>query len=290
MRVMIRIKRTFNLILTLALWLVAAQGAWAVTEEVTETWTMNGSACSILGSTLSNGSGNRIVLSNGGGWLNNGTQTMIDVNQALILTNQYNMEASFPDIEGTVTQVEFHNICLYCLTSYSMYVGKSMSNLLSISPGVTAFSSWDNAGQFKDVTYTGTMDVSSSAPLKLLFGASSVPPSEILLFDSGYIKVTYQREVAADPQHTFTYNVSGNTLTATCVNNSAGHECTLTNHQATLTLTAHDNTIESFPSDYPSLNLLEFNTQTGLGATAGTITYTNKATGNSQTGMIFETG
>ena len=294
MRSMIRIKRTFNLILTLAAMLTMAQGAWAVTEEVTETWTMNGSACSISGSTLSNGSGNRIVLSNGGGWLNNGTQTILDVNQALILTNQYSMEASFPDIEGTVTKVEFHNICLYCPTSYSMYVGKDMSNLLSISPGVTAFSSWDNAGQFKDVTYTGTLDVSSSAPLKLLFGASSVPPLEMLLFDSGYIKVTYQREVAADPQHTFSFpnpsSFSGNTLTATCVNNSAGHECTLTNHQATLTLTAHDNTIESFPLDYPSLNLLEFNTQTGLGATAGTITYTNKTTGNSQTGMIFETG
>ena len=290
MRSMIRIKRTFNLILTLAVMLTMAQTAWAVTEEVTETWTMNGSACSISGSTLSNGSGNRIVLSNGGGWLNNGSQTFLDTNQALILTNQYSMEASFPDIEGTVTKVEFHNICLFCPTSYSMYVGKDMSNLLSISPGVTAFSSWDNAGQFKDVTYTGTLDVSSSAPLKLLFGASSVPPLEMLLFESGYIKVTYQREVAADPQHTFTFNVSGNTLTATCVNNSAGHECTLTNHQATLTLTAHDNTIESFPLDYPSLNLLEFNTQTGLGATAGTITYTNKTTGNSQTGMIFETG
>ena len=278
----------------LVMLLMMAQTAWAVTEEVTETWTMNGSACSISGSTLSNGSGNRIVLSNGGGWLNNGTQTILDVNQALILTNQYSMEASFPDIKGTVTKVEFHNICLYCPTSYSMYVGKDMSNLLSISPGVTAFSSWDNAGQFKDVTYTGTLDVSSSAPLKLLFGASSVPPLEMLLFDSGYIKVTYQREVAADPQHTFSFpnpsSFSGNTLTATCVNNSAGHECTLTNHQATLTLTAHDNTIESFPLDYPSLNLLEFNTQTGLGATAGTITYTNKTTGNNQTGMIFETG
>ena len=205
--------------------LLLSTGAWAVTEEVTETWTMNGSACSISGSTLSNGSGNRIVLSNGGGWLNNGTQTILDVNQALILTNQYSMEASFPDIEGTVTKVEFHNICLYCPTSYSMYVGKDMSNLLSISPGVTAFSSWDDAGQFKDVTYTGTLDVSSSAPLKLLFGASSVPPLEILLFDSGYIKVTYQREVAADPQHTFSFpnpsSFSGNTLTATCVNYSA---------------------------------------------------------------------
>jgi len=127
-------KLSFNLILSLVLWLTMAQTAWAVTEEVTETWTMNGSACSISGSTLSNGSGKRIVLSNGGGWLNIGTRTILDVNQALILTDQYSMEASFPDIEGTVTKVEFHNICLDCPTSYSMYVGKDMSNLLSISP------------------------------------------------------------------------------------------------------------------------------------------------------------
>ena len=296
MRSMIRIKRTFNLILTLAVMLTMAQTAWAVTEEVTETWTMNGSASSISGSTLSNGLGNRIVLSNGGGWLNNGTQTILDVNQALILTDQYSMEASFPDIEGTVTKVEFHNICLFCPPSYSysMYVGKSMSSLLNISSGVTAFTSWNSASQFKDVTYTGTLDVSSSAPLKLLFGASSVPPYEMLMFNSGYIKVTYQREVATDPQHTFSFpnpsSFSGNTLTVTCTNSGVGHECTLTNHQATLTLTAHDNTIESFPMDYPSLNLLDFNTQTGLGATAGTITYTNKTTGVTKTGMIFETG
>ena len=289
-------KLSFHLILTLAAMLTMAQTAWAVTEEVTETWTMNGSASSISGSTLSNGLGNRIVLSNGGGWLNNGTQTILDVNQALILTDQYSMEASFPDIEGTVTKVEFHNICLFCPPSYSysMYVGKSMSSLLNISSGVTAFTSWNSASQFKDVTYTGTLDVSSSAPLKLLFGASSVPPYEMLMFNSGYIKVTYQREVAADPQHTFSFpnpsSFSGNTLTVTCTNSGVGHECTLTNHQATLTLTAHDNTIESFPMDYPSLNLLDFNTQTGLGATAGTITYTNKTTGVTKTGMIFETG
>ena len=289
-------KLSFHLILTLAAMLTMAQTAWAATEEVTETWTMNGSASSISGSTLSNGLGNRIVLSNGGGWLNNGTQTILDVNQALILTDQYSMEASFPDIEGTVTKVEFHNICLFCPPSYSysMYVGKSMSSLLNISSGVTAFTSWNSASQFKDVTYTGTLDVSSSAPLKLLFGASSVPPYEMLMFNSGYIKVTYQREVAADPQHTFSFpnpsSFSGNTLTVTCTNSGVGHECTLTNHQATLTLTAHDNTIESFPMDYPSLNLLDFNTQTGLGATAGTITYTNKTTGVTKTGMIFETG
>ena len=42
MRSMIRIKRTFNLILTLALWLVAAQGAWAVKVTKTETFYLDG--------------------------------------------------------------------------------------------------------------------------------------------------------------------------------------------------------------------------------------------------------
>lgn len=37
-------KITFNLILTLALWLVAAQGAWAATETRTVTFYMDGGA------------------------------------------------------------------------------------------------------------------------------------------------------------------------------------------------------------------------------------------------------
>ena len=46
MRIMIRIKQTFNLILTLALWLTMAQTAWATTTTVTRTvtWKMDGGA------------------------------------------------------------------------------------------------------------------------------------------------------------------------------------------------------------------------------------------------------
>lgn len=50
--------------------------AGTTTETITETWTMNGAACTISDNTLSNGSGNRIVLSNSGGWLNNGTRSL----------------------------------------------------------------------------------------------------------------------------------------------------------------------------------------------------------------------
>ena len=291
MEIMKRTKRTFNLILALALWLTMAQTAWAVTEEVTETWTMNGSACSISGSTLTNGAGNRMVLNNNMTWTQFSTYSSIDTSQKGLVTNSYNTEISFPDIEGTVTKVELKNFFLGDV-GLVLYAGTSMSSLFNKSTGGTAYPSWDDFSYSGDVTYTGTMDVTSSSPLKLMFRAASstIPDLQIFEFSKGYIKVTYEKEVAADPQHTFTFNVSGNTLTATCVNNSAGHECTLTNRQATLTLTAHDNTIESFSLDNPSLNLLDFNTLTGLGATAGSITYTNKTTGDSTTGMIFETG
>ena len=269
--------------------------AWAVTEEVTETWTMNGSACSISGSTLSNGAGNRMVLNNNMTWTQFSTYSSIDTSQKGLVTNSYNTEISFPDIEGTVTKVELKNFFLGDV-GLVLYAGTSMSSLFNKSTGGTAYPSWDDFSYSGDVTYTGTMDVTSSSPLKLMFRAASstIPNLQIFEFSGGYIKVTYEKEVAADPQHTFSFpnpsSFSGNTLTVTCTNNGAGHECTLTNRQATLTLTAHDNTIESFSLDNPSLNLLDFNTLTGLGATAGSITYTNKTTGNSTTGMIFETG
>ena len=268
---------------------------FSATEEVTETWTMNGSACSISGSTLSNGAGNRMVLNNNMTWTQFSMYSSIDTSQKGLVTNSYNTEISFPDIEGTVTKVELKNFFLGDV-GLVLYAGTSMSSLFNKSTGGTAYPSWDDFSYSGDVTYTGTMDVTSSSPLKLMFRAASstIPDLQIFEFSGGYIKVTYEKEVAADPQHTFSFpnpsSFSGNTLTVTCTNNGAGHECTLTNRQATLTLTAHDNTIESFSLDNPSLNLLDFNTLTGLGATAGSITYTNKTTGNSTTGMIFETG
>ena len=73
---------------------------FSATEEVTETWTMNGSACSISGSTLSNGAGNRMVLNNNMTWTQLSTYSSIDTSQKGLVTNSYNTEISFPDIEG----------------------------------------------------------------------------------------------------------------------------------------------------------------------------------------------
>ncbi len=292
---MIRIKRTFNLILTLAFWLVAAQTATAVTVEETVTWPMS-TGCNVSGGTLSNTADNKMVLNNNMIWQQTSDRTGIATYQYNLVTSTYNTEISFPDIEGTVTAVEIKNFS-FEESGMNLYAGTSMSSLLNKSTGGTAYASGNSSNYSGNVTYTGTMNVTSSSPLKLIFQAASSTLPEMQMFQfapndawhtAGYISVTYQKEVPADPQHTFsTPSVNGNTLTVTCTNNGAGHECSLTNRQATLTLTANDGSVSGFQFDAPSLNLMEFNNQTGLGATAGTITYTYKSTGETINSAMF---
>jgi len=288
-------KLSFNLILTLAAMLTMAQTAWAVTVEETVTWPMS-TGCSVSSGTLSNTAGNRMVLNNNMIWQQTSDRTGIATYQYNLVTSTYNTEISFPDIEGTVTAVEIKNFS-FEESGMNLYAGTSMSSLLNKSTGGTAYASGNSSNYSGNVTYTGTMNVTSSSPLKLIFRAASSTLPEMQMFQfapndawhtAGYISVTFQKEVPADPQHTFsTPSVNGNTLTVTCTNNGAGHECSLTNRQATLTLTANDGSVSGFQFDAPSLNLMEFNNQTGLGATAGTITYTYKSTGETINSAMF---
>ena len=278
--------------------LFASLSTWAVTVEETVTWPMS-TGCSVSGGTLSNTAGNRMVLNNNMIWQQTSDRTGIATYQYNLVTSTYNTEISFPDIEGTVTAVEIKNFS-FEESGMNLYAGTSMSSLLNKSTGGTAYASGNSSNYSGNVTYTGTMNVTSSSPLKLIFRAASSTLPEMQTFQfapndawhtSGYISVTYQREVAAGPQHTFSFpnpsSFSGNTLTVTCTNNGAGHECSLTNRQATLTLTANDGSVSGFQFDAPSLNLMEFNNQTGLGATAGTITYTYKNTGETINSAMF---
>lgn len=253
-----KIKQSFNFILTFALWLVAAQTAWATTEEVTETWPMNG-VLTISGSTLTNGNGYTMVLNNNMVWYNNRNRTSIKTSSSSshLVTDSYNTEISFPNITGKVTKVELKTFA-FARTGLCLYAGTSMSNLLEKSNGGTAYQSWESESTYSgDVTYVGNMNVSSGAPLKLMFRQAkgqTAPDLQFFKFDTSnsYIAVTYEKEIAVDPQHTFSFpnpsTFSGSTLTVTCTNNGAGHECNLTNRQASLTLTANDCTIEQAPS------------------------------------------
>ena len=298
MRVMIRIKRKFNLILILAAMLTMAQTAMAATEEVTETWPMNG-VLTIAGSTLTNGNGYTMVLNNNMVWYNNRNRTSISTSSSKLVTDSYNTEISFPNITGKVTKVELKTFA-FARTGLCLYAGTSMSNLLEKSNGGTAYQSWESESTYSgDVTYVGNMNVSSGAPLKIMFRQAigqTAPNFQFFKFDTSnsYIAVTYEKEIAVDPQHTFSFpnpsTFSGSTLTVTCTNNGAGHECNLTNRQASLTLTANDCTIEQAPSSQPSLNLFEFKEQTGLSATAEAITFTNKTTNETTSKIPYIAG
>ena len=275
----------------LVMLLTMAQGAWAATVEETVTWLMDGTGVS--GNIVSNGTGNSLVLKYES-WFGHTAAKFTSINGIdgnYLVTSDKQQEISFPDITGTVVKVEVKGFC-FNNSGLNLYAGTSMNNLLNKSTGGTAYPSWDENGQYNgDVTYTGSINVSSSSPLKLMFrAASSIPSYQLFMFKNGSISVTYQKEVAPDPQHSFsTPSVSGNTLTVTCTNNAANHECNLTNRQATLTLSVEDSETLTFSQHPASLNLGEFNDLTNLKATSGNITYTNKTTGVSYMSAGFVT-
>ncbi len=295
---MTRTKQTFNLILTLAFWLTMAQGAWAVKVTKTETFYLDG------------GYSGKTQLQDNWTLLNENGLTLYysNTNQSDIISQSYSYQKTrflgnidkngaeliFNNLEGTVTKVELYNFLFYA-EGIQMYVGKNKNNnnnatLMHLHGNNSDYDyPSDNNQTYNNKTATfesNGLDVSSSSKLKIMFSGSAVTGK---LEFKGTITVTYEADVPADPQHIFTFNASGNTLTATCINNGAGHECTLTNRQATLTLTADD---VPYTGSYhnASYNLGEFMTMTGLSVTSGGIKYVNKVTGEERNTGPYEIG
>ena len=258
--------------------------AGTTTETRTMTWLMNGTGVS--GSELTNSAGNRLVLSKNS-WQGNSTASKP---YTQILNEDYGLvgtEITFPDIVGKVTSVELTNV-LFAQGGMCLKAGINSSTLLSS----TVFASYDDE-EFKTYTsaftFSGALDVTAAMPLKLMFmTANTAPEGQLCKFRQGSITVTYEVEVEVpdpeDPGHNFSFNVSGNTLTATCNQQSQYHNCGLTDGKATLTLSVEDCTSNGdFTYNPASTNLAEFNQQTGLQATKGDITYTNNTTGQTTT-------
>ena len=260
--------------------------AGTTTETRTMTWPMNGTG--VEGSGLTNTAGNRLVLSKNS-WQGNSTASkpwtqILNDNYGLVGT-----EITFPDIVGKVTSVELTNV-LFAQGGMCLKAGINSSTLLSS----TVFASYDDE-ELKTYTsaftFSGSLDVTAAMPLKLMFmtaPGNTAPEGQLCKFRNGSITVTYEVEVEVpdpeDPGHNFSFNVSGNTLTATCNQQSQYHNCGLTDGKATLTLSVEDCTSNGdFTYNPASTNLAEFNQQTGLQATKGDITYTNNTTGQTTT-------
>ena len=307
---MIRIKRTFNLILTLAAMLTMAQTAWAATvkETRTTTWQMDGGASGSTtlenSLTLLNAEGKRLYYYN---TIQDGDNcfslsTTFGANTTKLRGNilDNHGELRFTNLEGTVTKVELNNFSLVT-SGIQMYVGRDKTNtstLLHLQGNNSDYDvpSSDNQAYNRSATFEGSIEVSQSNPLKIMFkddGHNASLQSEFG-FGKGYITVTYEVEVEVpdpeDPGHTFSFNASGNTLTATCTETASYHHCSLGNSRtSTLTLTADD--VPYTEQFYvASLNLGDFIDETGLAVTNGGIVYRNKSTGVERTNGEYEVG
>ena len=192
----------------------------------------------------------------------------------------------FANLKGTVTKVELKRF-KFDQSGMQMYVGlnkNSTSTLLHLQGNNSDydFPSEDNGVLNSSVIFEGSVEVSESEPLKIMFSGSS--QIEDFVFSNGSIVVTYTPAAAVDLGHTFTsenaISASGNVLTATCDNNDASHHCDLTNRKATLTLSAEDvsyNYYRHIAELQPTLGT--FKSQTGIeNLTSSGISYTNKET------------
>jgi hypothetical protein len=267
--------RTFNLILTLALWLTMAQTAWATDV----TWYMHGGK-----GTTCNKSGNQAEIISSDGetmlftWTDGGTFYYYDSWSLFFKIIDHHLSVTFPYINGTVTKVELSHFD-FQNAGMRFSVGNGTTNLTT--SGNQYFSSSDT-DEDVTVSFTGSVDVDTDHPLRFTFSQTGpLEYSQNFNFrENSYIKVTYTPAAAIDHGHSFNITTSGNVLTATCTNNEQSHQC-ITNHQATLTLVANDGMAHPVDRVSASLDptLGAFNNTTELGATC-TFEYTPQGSSN----------
>ena len=278
-----RVKLSFHLILTLALWLTMAQTAWAV--ELTKTFsfstaTVTNDYLSINATDPDDNTQKNILTVNG---------TMMDVylnsNPAFEIQNvtsagsgQGNEVRLFisPYVDGKVTKVEFTKAGRSNQqggSTFSMSIdGMKYNGTDDALTGVGA------SGESTSFTFISTDAAGIAGNLTMRLGVDA----KFFIDKSAGCEmiITYIPNVEPTHSHDFTFNAVGNTLTATC-GHSDGLDCSLAdaNYQATLTLSPP---IESFyrPGTYYSAshNLSAFNTQTGLNGTTEGIRYSTDGT------------
>ena len=186
--------------LLLVMLLTMAQTAWAGTETRTATFYMDGGASGRTSKvddwTLNSGGitlhyANNNPSTNKIGLLPDNQVTTFDTN---VITNHGYIE--FTNLEGTVKSVALTNMGFY--NNMQMYVGldkNDNSTLLHLAGNANDydFPSIDSQ-DLGNVTFEGSVAVSSSNPLKIMF-SSSGESSGFFCFINGTILITYEVEV-----------------------------------------------------------------------------------------------
>ena len=276
-------KRTFNLILILALWLTSAQSVGAV--ELTKTFSFSTASLtsdylSIKATDPDDNTQKTILTVNG---------TMTDVylnsNPAFEIQNVTSAGSGpgkevqlfiSPNVDGKVTKVEFTKAGRSNQqggSTFSMSIdGMKYNGTDDALTGVGA------SGESTSFTFISTDAAGIAGSLTMRLGVDA----KFFIDKSAGCEmiITYIPNVEPTHSHDFTFNAVGNTLTATC-GHSDGLTCSLADAGYTATLTLTPPT-ESFyrPGTYYSAshNLPAFNTQTGLNGTTDGIRYTTDGT------------
>ena len=193
------------------------------------------------------------------------------------------LQVTFPYLTGKVNKVEINSID-FSPSGMRLSVGNGTSNLKN---GNSDYFESTDADEYRNVTFTGEIDVNASNYLRFTFAQTAsgeVYNQRFDFYNSGTIKVTLVKEKKADLGHTFTSIIaSGNVLTATCTSTDADHNTLYggAGHQYTLTLNAADGMASYMnpvnASITPSVG--DFNEDTQLGATC-TVEYAPQGTTN----------
>ena len=279
-------RKTFNLILTLVAMLTMAQTAWAATETKTVTFYMDGCTST---TTLQD---NWTLVSSEGKVLHYSNNATAD--NYITLSDKYKRTSfrvniitcegiiEFTNLAGIVTKVELTNF-QFRDSGMQMYVGLDKadnSKLLHLQGNNSDYDFPSNSlsSETNSATFEGSLDVSATSPLKIMFSGDEASGGSFR-FKDGTITITYEveKQETQDPGHTFKFIASGNTLTATCTSTNGNHHCGLTDRKSTLTLTAEDVAYDGIKHN-ASLNLTDFIDETGITGITTVFNYVNKAT------------
>ena len=281
-----RSRRHLGLALLTLMMSLTAQTAGAATETKTVTFYMDGCTST---TTLQD---NWTLVSSEGKVLHYSNNATAD--NYITLSDKYKRTSfrvniitcegiiEFTNLAGIVTKVELTNF-QFRDSGMQMYVGLDKadnSKLLHLQGNNSDYDFPSNSlsSETNSATFEGSLDVSATSPLKIMFSGDEASGGSFR-FKDGTITITYEveKQETQDPGHTFKFIASGNTLTATCTSTNDNHHCGLTYRKSTLTLTAEDVAYDGIKHN-ASLNLTDFIDETGITGITNAYNYVNKAT------------
>ena len=272
-------KRTFNLILTLAAMLTMAQTAWATDETKTFTFSSASGSGTITygGNDFLVPAANMMTMESSGGSITMRTNT--GGNEGTVKL--------YPRISGKVKSLTFSS----ARVMFTELVGTE--HYVKIGKGDIWTNSYtEDMNTATALTFTFTngdgLQLANEGDYLEIKMRNSETTRRASFLISGTLTITYEPTASTQTHtHNFSYNAVGNTLTATCANDD-GKECNLasSSYQISTSLIPPQNLIYTDGWNYPASMSGFENFRSETKATIGSITYiktdTNEDYGTSE--------